>query len=593
MPDAAGGHPATSPLVLPIVETPTDDQLIASARAGDGFAATRLWHRHESAAAAAAAATPGSADVEFVVEAAAARFSASILAPEAPVGAIRPHVLAAVREAAAAADGRGGADPDRASALLAPEEWYRADLPTGLDDGEAIAVAFTSLGTAAQEALWLAEIDGLPPVELAAELGLAPAETEGLVATAHEGLRSAWVRQTVAATPAGAECDGVLAEIGAPGTGGRRVPGRVRPHVDDCDGCRAAALPAADLAHRLVGTIPLLVLGGASGIGFLEATRTGSSAEVVAPVPALGSGRAGFAVPGVGAAAAAAIATAPAATSTVATAPASGAPTGVAATISRLGDAFGRLPRAVLVTASATLATAAAAVVVVAAISGGTPGLGSLGSSVTAGGGADISAPPEGMAPPEIIATDVPDGVPDGGVPDGVPPPDGVVPDDADAAPPSQTSPDAASPSPEADAPVTGEPGADPDSSTPPAPEPGTPPVATPGEGVSTPVVDPEPGPGLGFTVGEPGDAGWRALIVTGPPGAEFAIFDNGKVLLEGRLDEAGTASFAIRGSVAGLTIGYSSTSVTAGDGGAVDSLTARSSGARTTGPDRRLVATD
>ncbi|WP_401000321.1 hypothetical protein [Agromyces sp. GXQ0307] len=579
MPDAAGGHPATSPLALPVVATPTDDQLVASARSGDGFAASRLWHRHEGAATAAAAATPGSADVEFVVEAAAARFSAAILADDAPVGAMRPHVLASVREAAAAADGRGGSGIGPAPALLAPAEWYRAELPAGLDDGEAIAVAFTSLGSAAQEAVWLAEIDGLPSVELAAELALTPAETEGLVATAHEGIRNAWLRQVAATAPAGGDCDGVLAELGAPGTGGRRIPARVRAHVDECDGCRAAALPSADLAHRLVGLVPLLVLGGASGTAFLEATRAGSSAAVLGPIPAVPRDRAAFAVAlGASAGAAGVTAGASGAASAAAT-PASGGAGTAAANVARTA---GRLPRTALAATSAALAAAAAAVVIVAAVSGGVPGLRSLDSSVTAdAGSADISAPPAAGAPPEIISTDIPA--------DPGPTPDGQDPSD----PPTTTAPDAApdtaTPPSGADSPEADDPGTTPDAAPGPQPEPGSPPAPTPDDGVSTPVAGPaQPGAGLSFTVGDPGDAGWRPLTVTGAPGTSFTVFDDGNVLIQGVLDASGTANFAVRGSIKGLTIGYSSSSLTAGGAGSVDPSGAKSSDTTPPGSERR-----
>lgn len=567
MPDAAGGHPATSPLALPIVATPTDDQLIASARAGDGFAAARLWHRHETAAAVAAAATPGSAEVEAVVEAAEARFDAAILSARAPTGAMRPHVLAAVREAAAAVDGRGTTG-DPVPALLAPEEWYRSELPSGLADGEAIAVAFTSLGTSAQEALWLAEIDGLAPVDVAAELGLTPSETEGLLATAHEALRSGWIRQTAAAR---ADCDGVLAEIGAPGTGGHRVPGRVRSHVDGCDGCRAAALPAADLAHRLVGLVPLLVLGAPSGIGFLEATRPGSSSAVLAPIPALARDRAAFVLVAAAAGSGAAAAAAPA-----------GAASATGGAVARVVRSIRRMPRAALVATSASLAAAAAAIVLVAAVTSVPGGPGSPGSSVTGdAGAADISAAPPGMSPPEIVSTDVPA--------DPRPTPD----DETEATPPSEAAPGdeaAEQPAPPAEGGSgTSDPGTDPGAADPPAPEPGGQPIADPDDGVSTPVGDPEQ-PGLSFTVGDPGEGGWRPLTVTGQAGAEFTIFDSGRVLLEGVLDTTGTANFAIRGSVANLTIGYSSTSVTAG-GGSADALSAKATGPVPNGADRQRVA--
>ncbi|WP_353828775.1 hypothetical protein [Agromyces sp. SYSU T0242] len=567
MPDVPGGPPATSPLSLPVLETPSDAALIAAARAGDGFAATRLWHRHEASAVAAATATPGSAEVDVVVESARAILMARLVDSDTPfVGAVRPHVLASVREAAAAADGRGSSAGGGTAALLAPEDWYRADLPEGIADGAAVAAAYTSLGTAAQESLWAAEIDALPPAELAAALGCTIDEADHVVAAAGGALRDAWIRQTIAATASDGACAEVLPALRG-NAGVDRLPRRVRAHFDACPSCRAAALPPSDLARRLVGLLPLLVLGGASGIAFLDATRRGSAGAVLAPLPPVSGRRTGS--------------TSPAEPTT------RGAATiaGLAALATAAASRLRAVPPAVLVAAPVTAVAATALIVL--ALSGG-PADDGAPEPAGAAGAADLSAAAPDMAPPEIRTTELPDD------PE-APPADGSRPD-ASAAP--EASDEAGGDTSDAPAPTSGSGDVDPDGSgagTGDDPDDGT--TARPDEGTPEPAAAPgapaAPAPApLAFEVGEPGDGGWRSLVVTGTPGTAFAILDGSQVLLGGVLDGSGTAAYSIRGSIAKLSVVPTSTTTAQDDGAVARSPNASSSARSAPGRsvDHRLV---
>ena len=248
----APGHPATTPLLLPVVDSPTDAELVASARSGDAFAFTRLWRRHETAATIAASATPGRADVEQVVVAAAALIAQALRAGGGPAGSVRPYVLGAVREAASTADGRATGPAEGDPPMLAPETWYADVLPVGMRDGDAVAAAYASLPVAAQEALWLAEIVGRAPAEIAAELGLTLPSAEGLLVEARTGIDVAWADAVAGAVPVDSECARVLARRSAGDHATERLRPKVRAHLEVCATCRAAVGEPSVLAHRLL-----------------------------------------------------------------------------------------------------------------------------------------------------------------------------------------------------------------------------------------------------------------------------------------------------------------------------------------------------
>lgn len=518
----------------PVIENPTDAELVEAARTGDSFAITRLWQRHLSVAWAAARAASGRADAESVVVRTAEQLIAELGDGRGPSGAARPHLLALVRQAVA--DEAGGTadtgdrrDAGPASTLgLAPAETYRDVLPDGIGDGSAIAGAYTSLPTRWQEVLWLADVDGHSGAEIAAELGLTSESVESTLADARSALRTDWASLRLAALPEDAPCRTAAAQHGR----------RARAHLDECAGCRAVAGPPEAVSRRALATMPLLLLGAGGGIAFLESVRRGASAAATEPVPSVAE------------TAAEAAAGESSADDADAPPPPPSRPAGrLVALPVALVAAVGQAPRRRVAAAGAALAGIAATTALVATMalwnSGTVSGPTFLAES---DGSADVAEPPPQLLTPEVVATDVPD------EPESMPPtaaPD-ASPDDA---PEADTAP-------ETETPAAGD-GTDgptgPDGSPGPAPDGATPPSdgsddgAAPGDGTQS-IVAPRPPVAverapLDAELGRPGTNGWRTLTVTGEPNAPFTVSSGGEVLFTGTLDADGSAALQVRGA--------------------------------------------
>ncbi|MGR2752439.1 hypothetical protein [Agromyces arachidis] len=532
---------APSPLdAPPVIENPTDAELVEAARSGDSFAITRLWQRHLRAAWTAARAASGRPDAEPVVVRTAELLIAELSDGRGPEGAVRPHLLALTRLAAADGDtgslaaeaaAERGTDPDGAAATaaalgFAPPETYRDVLPDGLGDGTPIAVAYASLPMRWQEALWLTEVDGLAAAEVAAELGLTSEAVDATLADARSALRSEWSSLRLAGLPDGSACRAAAAES----PNGRRT----RSHLDECDGCRAVAAPPEAVSRRALATLPLLLLGAGAGIAFLEAVRRGSSDAATDPVPSVAEATAAATAEDDDA-----IGTAPSAHADART---------VAAPVA-LVTAIPTAPRRRLIAAAGILGgIAAATALVVTLIAGGAPGSPSM-FLAEGDAPADLTEPAPSMLPPVVVATEVPEA-----------PPSQVPPAATDAAPEptaeSVPAPDAgqdpgtAGGTGGAAGPSTGAPAAD-DAASDDASD-GARQIAGP----AASAVERAP---LEATLGRPGANGWRTLSVTGEPDAAFTVSSRGEVLYAGTLDANGTAALQVRGNVdeQALTLAY------------------------------------
>lgn len=526
----------------PVIENPTDAELVEAARAGDSFAITRLWQRHLSVAWTAARAASGRPDAEPVVVRTAQRLIAELGDGRGPSGAARPHLLALVRQAVAdeagttdAADGRNAGQA--ATLELAPAETYRDLLPDGMGDGSAVAGAYTSLPTRWQEMLWLADVDGLSGAEIAAELGLTSEAVESTLADARSALRAEWASLRLAALPDDAPC-----RTAAAPQHGRRA----RAHLDECAGCRAVAAPPEAVSRRGLATLPLLLLGAGGGIAFLESVRRGASAAATEPVPSVAE-----------TAAEAAALDAVADDADAPPSPPSRPGGRMVALPVALVAALGQAPGRRVAAAGAALAGIAATTALVATLAlwnGGTGG----GPTFFAGsdGSADVAEPAPQLLTPEVVATDVPD------EPESTPP--SAAPDASpDDAPEAGTAPETETPTggdgTDAPAGSDGSDGAATDGAT---PDGATPPStgsddgdgdAAPGDGTQSivaprPPVAEERAP-LDAELGRPGTNGWRTLTVTGEPSAPFTVSSGREVLFAGALDSDGTAALQVRGT--------------------------------------------
>ncbi|MEI5585142.1 MULTISPECIES: hypothetical protein [unclassified Agromyces] len=533
MDDAADRAP--SPLDPPLViENPTDTELVDAARTGDSFAITRLWQRHLAVAWRAARAVTGRPDAEPVVVRTAELLVAELGEGRGPAGAVRPHLLALTR-AAVADEAAGGAPAEpaadgadaRPTPGLAPAETYRDLLPDGMGDGSAAAAAFASLPTRWQEALWLAEVDGLAPAEVAAELGLTAEAVDTVLADARSALRTEWSSLRLADLPDEAECRAVAGATSA----GRRG----RAHLDDCAGCRVVAAPPELVARRAVATLPLLLLGAGGGIAFLESLRPGASGAATEPVPSLAESDAATAEADAEVAAAAAEA------ATGASAPHLRA-VGLAGAFGAAVHGVRRRPGFAV---AATLGGIAATTALVAALSGWSGGPGDPSRFLAdAGSTTDVAEPAPEVLPPVVVATELPDApetdAPAPVVPDAVPDASPAPSPTADTAPP----PASVDPGGEFDDPAG-------------QPEPPRNGISAPADGGGkTPVSAPAPPTSrapLEAVLGKPGANGWRTLTVTGEPGSAFTVSSAGELLFSGVLDAGGTAVLQVRGLAGGV----------------------------------------
>ena len=125
-----------------------------------------------------------------------------------------------------------------------------------------IAEAFSSLPERWQHALWLSEVEQLPPRAIADVLHLRPNSVAALTYRARDALRKAWIRAHLRHAPEGTEHARVIELLGAYAHDdlSPRSQRVVTSHLDDCADCRAAAGEARHLARAM--TLGPLLAGG-------------------------------------------------------------------------------------------------------------------------------------------------------------------------------------------------------------------------------------------------------------------------------------------------------------------------------------------
>lgn len=239
-----------------------DGQLLDLARAGDRRAFADLWRRHAPAALGYARRLgPAPPDAEDVVADAFLSILKLLRAGKGPEGQLRPYLFVAVRNARLNALRRSTPLTPFDDANPIPSTIGVVDIDA-MADSEAIMEAFRSLPPRSQHALWLNEVEELPPRRIAEVLGISPNSVAALTYRSREALRKAWIQAQLRRAPEGSEHARTINALGARARGSlsRAATTRVERHLEACPSCAAAAAEATRL-NRTLTVGPLLAAG--------------------------------------------------------------------------------------------------------------------------------------------------------------------------------------------------------------------------------------------------------------------------------------------------------------------------------------------
>jgi RNA polymerase sigma factor (sigma-70 family) len=257
-----------------LTEPPSDGDLTLLATKGDSDAFEELYRRHAEAAWRVAYAVTGNPhDASDAVSEAFTRVFAALPAGRFPAEApFRPYLLAATRNAAI--------DGIRRTGRLLPSEMDAlhfetapttpADSAVGALDASLVATAFLSLPERWRSVLWLTEVEGLQPREIADMLGVSANGAAQLAVRARNGLREQFLQAHLRA-PVKEECRFTVGHLGAYVGGGlsARDVAKVDQHLAGCESCRARQQELEDVGstlRKVALPIPL-------GLGALAAAR--------------------------------------------------------------------------------------------------------------------------------------------------------------------------------------------------------------------------------------------------------------------------------------------------------------------------------
>ncbi|CAL9460238.1 hypothetical protein SUDANB106_02643 [Streptomyces sp. enrichment culture] len=285
--DGAGG---------PADAVPGDAELVSRMRGGDTGAYEELYRRHADAVRRYVRhCCRDAATANDLTDEVFARTLLAVRGGAGPDTAVRTHLLAAVRDVAAAWTGTSGWDllvEDFAVFAAAAESpgggesfgsfgadahvraMCRAERSTAVR-------AFRDLPERWQVVLWHTVIEEEAPREVAPLLGVAEDAVVTLAQRAKEGLQQSYLTaHTAGARAAGGDCARRADRLGTYVRGGLRARADrgLRRHLERCAGCRSAALGARDVCERLRVMLPLAVVGW--------------GADVYSPYPVVGSAQA-------------------------------------------------------------------------------------------------------------------------------------------------------------------------------------------------------------------------------------------------------------------------------------------------------------
>ncbi|MDQ3615833.1 MAG: sigma-70 family RNA polymerase sigma factor [Actinomycetota bacterium] len=252
--------------------TPSDAELIARVRGGDGAAFGDLFSRHVDAANRLGRYLVRGPDADDLVSDAFTKLLQLLQGGGGPDVAFRAYLLTVVRRLHIDKV-RSGARLHTADdmSLFDPGVPFTDTAVASFENGAA-AKAFASLPERWQMVLWHLEVEGQKPAEIAPLLGMSANSVSALAYRAREGLRQAFLTMHLSDISAD-ECRWVTEHLGAYVREGlsRRDNGKVSEHLDECRRCTAMHLELTEVNSNLSGIIAPLLLGTAAA-GYCSAT---------------------------------------------------------------------------------------------------------------------------------------------------------------------------------------------------------------------------------------------------------------------------------------------------------------------------------
>ncbi|MGO1226602.1 MAG: sigma-70 family RNA polymerase sigma factor [Brachybacterium sp.] len=242
----------------------TDEELLAAVRAGDTGAYAALYRRHLGAALAQARRLVGSHDGQDVAQEAFLKVLRAITDGGGPHDRFAAYLMRVVHnEAVDRLRRTREASVDDVESVEATYSSASAAVTGGEQlDRDLVLTAFSALPQQWQRILWLTEVDGLAPREVAPQLRRSPNAVAQLSRRAREGLRTAWLQAHVDGATVRPACRQIAADLGGYERGQLSAARaeRTSAHLADCVRCSVALRDLRSLSMRMRGALLPLVL---------------------------------------------------------------------------------------------------------------------------------------------------------------------------------------------------------------------------------------------------------------------------------------------------------------------------------------------
>ena len=240
-----------------------EDALLAAVRSGEVGAYAELYRRHRVEALRLARRLGGAHDPDDIAQEAFLKILKSILRGGGPHEGFARYLMRVVRNEAVDRARRDHEDAVEDIELAAPDSFFASDGVDELFDSRFVRSAYAGLPEEWQRILWLTEVEGQTPRELASQLGRSPNAISQLSRRAREGLRAAWLEAHVDQNSARPECRSTVKHLGAYERGRLSESGAeaVEEHLRGCTRCAAALAELRELSGALRGVLLPVVLG--------------------------------------------------------------------------------------------------------------------------------------------------------------------------------------------------------------------------------------------------------------------------------------------------------------------------------------------